>query len=86
MWNKPWVWLEVGMLGKGKTPDVSTDDGTAMPSPREEKKKRAKLASVSNNLTYSFVYSGSKAMMRNKPWVWLEVGMLGQAAAWEQCL
>ena len=44
MWNKPWVWLEVGMLEKGKTSAVSTDDGTAMPSPPEEKKKKSKTS------------------------------------------
>ena len=53
------------MPGKGKTNAcnicVSTDDGTAMPSPKEE--KRAKLASVTNDLTYSSVCSGGIALI-----------------------
>ena len=51
------------MLGKGKMSAVSTGDGTAMPSPPEEKKKRTKLASVTNDLTYSSVCSGDIALI-----------------------
>ena len=32
------------MLEKGKTSAVSTDDGTAMPSPLEEEKKESKTS------------------------------------------